>query len=75
MKKKHLAIILLVIGILLLCLSAVLTAISMSNISIIGGADWPTFKFLFFEENKTLVFFGILSLVVSVIVWLRKTKQ
>ena len=79
MNKKHIATILLVIGILLLCLSIVLAVIATGNKNIIGGADFPTFVFVFFRENKglysTLAFCGIVSLVASAIIRLRKTKQ
>ena len=79
MNKKHIATILLVIGILLLSLSIVLAVIATGNKNIIGGADFPTFVFVFFCENKglysTLAFCGIVSLIASVIIRLRKTKQ
>ena len=79
MNKKHIATILLVIGILLLCLSIVLAVIATGNKNIIGGADFPTFVFVFFRENKglysTLAFCGIVLLIASAIIRLRKTKQ
>lgn len=79
MNKKHIAAILLVIGIVLICLSIALAVIATGNKNIIGGADFPTFVFVFFRENKglysILAFCGIISLVASVIVRLRKTKQ
>ncbi len=79
MNKKHIATILLVIGILLLCLSIVLAVIATGNKNIIGGAGFPTFVFVFFRENKglysTLAFCGIVSLIASAIIRLRKTKQ
>ena len=78
MNKKHIATILLVIGILLLCLSIVLAVIATGNKDIIGGADFPTFVFVFFRENKglysTLAFCGIVSLIASAIIRLRKTN-
>ena len=78
MKKKHLATILLVTGILLLCVSIVLAVIATRNKDIIGGADFATFVFVFFRENKgiysTLACLGIISLIASVIVRLRNTK-
>ena len=78
MNKKHIATILLVIGILLLCLSIVLAVIATGNKNIIGGADFPTFVFVFFRENKglysTLAFCGIVSLIASAIIRLRKTN-
>ena len=79
MNKKHITTILLVTGILLLCFSIVLAVIATGNKNIIGGADFPTFVFVFFRENKglysTLAFCGIVSLVASAIIRLRKTKQ
>ena len=79
MNKKHISTMFLVTGILLLCLSIVLAVIATGNKNIIGGADFPTFVFVFFRENKglyyTLAFCGIVSLVASAIIRLRKTKQ
>ena len=79
MNKKHISTIFLVTGILLLCFSIVLAVIATGNKNIIGGADFPTFVFVFFRENKglysTLAFCGIVSLVASAIIRLRKTKQ
>lgn len=78
MKKKHIANILLIIGILLLCISIVFAIIATRNKNIIGGADFPTFVFVFFRENKgiysILAYLGIISLIVSVIVRLQRTK-
>ncbi len=78
MKKKHIAAILLIIGIILLFVPIVLAVIETNNMDIIGGADLPTFVLVFFQQNKglysTLAFCGIISLVASVIVRLRKTK-
>ena len=79
MNKKHISTILLVTGILLLCFSIVLAVIATGNKNIIGGADLPTFVFVFFRENNglysTLAFCGIVSLVASAIVRLQKRKQ
>ena len=78
MKKKHIATILLIIGILLLCVSIVLAVIETRNRDTIGGADFPTFVFVLFRENKgiyfTLACLGVISLIASVIVRSRKTK-
>ena len=79
MKKKHIATILLIIGILLLCVSIVLAVIETRNKDTIGGADFPTFVFVFFRENKGIYFalacLGIISLIASVIVRTRKTMR
>ena len=78
MKKKYIATVLLIIGILLLCVSIVLAVIATGNKNIIGGADFSTFAFVFFRESKgiysALACLGIISLIASVIVRLRKTK-
>ena len=78
MKKKHISAILLIIGIILFFVPIVLAVIETGNKNIIGGADLPTFVFVFFRQNKglysTLAFCGIISLVASVIAMLRKTK-
>ena len=79
MKKKHVATILLVIGIILICLSVVLSVIETGNKNIIGGADFSTFMFVFSYGSKgfysALAFCGIISLIASAIVRLRKAKQ
>lgn len=79
MNKKYMATILLVTGIILICLSIVLAVIETSNKNIVGGADFPTFIFVFFREKKglyyTLAFSGIVSLISSAIVGLRKGKK
>ena len=79
MNRKHIATVLFVMGFVLLCLSVVLAVIATGNKNIIGGADLPTFVFVFFRENNglysTLAFCGIVSLVASAIVRLQKRKQ
>lgn len=79
MNRKHIATVLFVMGFVLLCLSIVLAVIATGNKNIIGGADLPTFVFVFFRENNglysTLAFCGIVSLVASAIVRLQKRKQ
>ena len=77
MKKKP--IVIAAIGIVLVCLSLILAAIATANKNIIGGADLPTFTYVFFYENRgmysTLAFCGVVSIIVSVVVGLRKKKQ
>ena len=79
MNRKHIATVLFVMGFVLLCLSIVFAVIATGNKNIIGGADLPTFVFVFFRENNglysTLAFCGIVSLVASAIVRLQKRKQ
>ena len=53
--------------------------IATENKNIIGGVDFPTFVFVFFRENKglysTIAFCGIVALISSVVVKLRKAKK
>lgn len=78
MKKKHIAITLLIIGITLICLSIVLAVIATGNKSIIGGADIPTLCFVFFYEHRglysTLAFFGVVAIVTSAVVAILNKK-
>ena len=77
MKKKP--IVIAAIGIVLVCLSLILAAIATANKNIIGGADLPTFTYVFFYENRgmysTLACCGVLSIIVAVVVGLRKKKR
>lgn len=79
MKKKPIVIILLAIGIALVCLSLVLAVVTTASKNIIGGADLPTFIYVFFHENRGLYFTlaccGVLSVIVAVVVGLRKKKR
>lgn len=72
MKKKHIVVSLLTIGVVLLCLSIVLAMIATGNKNIIGGADLPTFLFVFYYEKRglysTLAFLGIAASIASAIV-------
>ena len=76
MKKKHIVILLLVIGVVLLCVSIVFALIATANKNIIGGADWPTFLFVFSYEKRglysTLAFLGIVAIVASIVVGIAK---
>lgn len=69
--KKHHSIALLFIGAALFCISVVLAIISTTNKNIIGGADWSTFYFVFFHENRglysTLAFVGMLFVIISIV--------
>lgn len=71
MKRKSMKIALLAVGVLLLCASFILTLASMANVNIIGGADWPTFFFIFFKKSGGLHFIlallGVLSIVILLI--------
>ena len=72
MKKKHVVVSLLTIGVVLLCLSIILAMIATGNKNIIGGADLPTFLFVFYHEKRglysTLAFLGIAAIIASAIV-------
>lgn len=78
MNKRHIVIILLVTGIILVGLPIVLAVIETGNKDIIGGADLPTFVHVFFYDKKglysTLASCGIISLISSAIFSLRKKK-
>ena len=54
MKRKHIIISLLAVGVILLCLSVILAVIATGNKNIIGGAGWPTFQFVFTCEKQGL---------------------
>ena len=79
MKKNRIVIALFIVGIVFICLSVVLAVVATANKNIIGGADLPTFTYVFFYENRgmysTLAFCGVVSIIVSVVVGLRKKKQ
>ena len=72
MKKKHIVVSLLTIGVVLLSLSVILAMIATGNKNIIGGADLPTFLFVFYYEKRglysTLAFFGIAAIIASAVV-------
>ena len=78
MKKKVLMVSLLVGGIVLLLVSIVLAIIAVNSMDIIGGADWPTFCFVFSHGKRglysTLAFFGVCSIIASIVVGVKKKK-
>lgn len=79
MKKKYIAIMLLVIGTILICLSIVLAIIVAMNKDVIGGADLPTVLFVLRHENKGVYLYlhlcGIISLIASAIIALKAKKH
>ncbi|MBQ4563246.1 MAG: hypothetical protein IJA58_02055 [Lachnospiraceae bacterium] len=79
MKKKPIVITLLIVGIALVCLSLILAVVATANKDIIGGADWPTFTYVFFYENRgmysTLACCGVISVIVAAVVGVRKKKR
>ena len=79
MKKKHIVMLLLAVGVSLPVISVVLTSIAMRNVRIIGGADWPTYWFVFTTRNGGLYYLlarlGLYSLLAAGIVALVKKKK
>lgn len=70
---------LLVVGILLLCLSVILSVVSTAGKDIIGGADLPTFLFVFHHENGGMYFalalLGVISLTASLFFFILGKKN
>ena len=78
MKKKNNVIF--AIGIILLCISIVLSIIATNDKNIIGGADFYTLLFVFFYDNSGLysamAFLGIGAIITAVIMSIiSKRKQ
>ena len=78
MKKKPIVIALFIVGLVFVCLSIALAFIATANKNIIGGADLPTFTYVFFYENRglysTLADCGVIAIVVSVVMGLKKKR-
>ena len=79
MKKKYFTVIFLAAGLILICLSIILAIIATVNKDIIGGADFSTFLLVFSRGKgglySILASCGIISLVTSAVIGLRKTKK
>ncbi len=79
MKKKYISISLLVIGTVLILTSIILAVIATSSRDIIGGADLPTFMFVFTHDKKGLYSLlancGIISVISSVIISVTKRSS
>ena len=79
MKRKIVANILLVLGIILVCIAIVLSIVATSEKDIIGGADFHTFVFVFFQEHSGIYFLlatlGVASIAASVITRMLKKMQ
>ena len=79
MKKKYFSIVFLIIGLILISLSIILAIIATVNKDIIGGADFSTFLLVFSRGKRGFYFIlascGIISLVTSAVIGLRKTKK
>ncbi len=79
MKRKYTALALLLAGCVLLGVSLVLSIITVANKNIIGGADLPTFIFVFFQEHGgayfALALSGVLCVLAACIILVRKEKR
>ena len=79
MKKNPIIITLFTAGFVLICLAVVLAVIATAGKNVIGGADWPTFIYVFFHERRglysALAFGGVIAIVVSTVIGLRKKKR
>jgi len=71
MSNKMLTLLLAVTGGILLCLGLLLAVIATANRGIIGGADLPTFFYVFSQDKnglyQTLSLVGALCIVVAVL--------
>jgi len=78
MKKKPSVVLLFAGGAIILCVSIILAIIATGTKNVIGGADFPTFWFVFFFEKRglyvTLAFLGVAAIIASV-VGMVKRKQ
>ena len=80
MKKKILTIAFLALGIVLICLSVILTVIACAQVDVIGGADLHTFSFVFFRQNEgvysIVTLLGLILLIIGTALAVsRKKKQ
>ena len=79
MKKKHIVILLLAIGLALLLTSVILAGIETGNKNIIGGAGLPTFVLVFHHEKGGIYYnlasLGVCSIIASIVVGIVKKKK
>ena len=79
MKKKAIIWLLIASGVILICLSVILALYETSNVNIIGGADWSTFRFVFKYRNGGLyshmLSIGVLGLIAALIVGIVYKKR
>ena len=79
MKKKHIVILLLVAGIVLLLTSVILAFMEASKIDVIGGAGLPTLWFVFCSAKNglyyNLAFLGVCTIIASIVVGIIKKKK
>ena len=68
MNNKHITLIFLMIGIVLLLSGLILAFVSTIDKNIVGGADIHTFLFIFFNENGGVYFYLTLLGVTELIV-------
>lgn len=78
MKKKHLVIGLLAVGVVLVSISLILAGICAGNKSIIGGVSFPTFQYVFRCEKNGLYFrlcsWGGAAIIASIVTGLAKKR-
>ena len=78
MKKKHIVLSLLTLGIVLLVVSVALAVMATASKNIIGGADLPTFLFVFVSEKgglySILASLGLAAIIASIVAGLCKKK-
>lgn len=78
MKKKQIVILLVAVGIALLVISVALAVMATAGKNIIGGADLPTFLFVFYHEKRglysTLASLGVAAIIATFVVGLCKKK-
>ncbi len=79
MKKRTLTIVLLIIGITMLCISLIATAVKATSTDIIGGADQPTFMFVFSHKANGLylasALLGLIAIIAAIVTLAAKKKR
>ena len=65
--KSWMRVLAILLGVLLLCLCVAVTLISASQVSIIGGAGWPTFWF-FFQKHGWLASLGVILVITGIVI-------
>ena len=65
--KNGLKLLLILLGVLLMCVSVVVTLVSAANVSIIGGAGWPTFWF-YFQKHGWLAGLGVILVITGIVI-------
>ncbi len=78
MNKNSITLLFLIVGVILLASSIILTTIATTDTGVIGGADLPTFGFVFFHQSGGIYFvlatLGIIAILASAIVRITKKK-